>query len=114
MPVCPYEIREVRPSMRTAHRAPSRSLDGKPKPFIPPTARAEVSRALRPDGFPTEAGFPTEMRTMPKKKRDVPPLPDGKTAKEMLLILLSLTVENGEKPCPARVPACFSTVRKLL
>ena len=28
--------------------------------------------------------------------------------------LLSLTVKNGEKPCPARVPACFSTVRKLL
>ena len=27
---------------------------------------------------------------------------------------LSLTVKNGEKPCPARVPACFSTVRKLL
>ncbi len=42
---------------------------------------------LRPDGFPTEAGFPTEMRTMPKKKRDVPPLPEGKTVKEMLLIL---------------------------
>ena len=28
--------------------------------------------------------------------------------------ILSLTVKNGEKPCPARVPACFSTVRKLL
>ena len=30
------------------------------------------------------------------------------------VLFLSLTVKNGEKPCPARVPACFSTVRKLL
>lgn len=53
---------------------------------------------LRPDGFPTEAGFPTEMRTMPKKKRDVPPLPAGKTLKEMLLILGHCRFAGMESP----------------
>lgn len=33
---------------------------------------------------------------------------------ELAAVFLSLTVKNGEKPCPARALACFSTVRKLL
>lgn len=92
-------VRDPRGPSLYAHRAPSAEPEPWRKTEAPsPDSSRRSLLDLRPDGFPTEAGFPTEMRTMPKKKRDVPPLPAGKTLKEMLLILGHCRFAGMESP----------------